>query len=409
MLILSITCNFNWKIPILFYFPLKDNLALSIKSNNYKMPRLCNFENCKKRANYGPNRTTNIRCREHRDGMKLCIRLCNCGKARPSYNEPGKNKLICCVRCKTDTMIDVNSKRCRCGKARPYFNEPGESNAICCVRCKTDTMIDVKSKRCRCGNTRPHFNEPGESTAICCMWCKTDTMVNVITPTCPCGSKYQTIYNEPGKNKPICCALCKTDTMVNARQTTCKGWIDKTKTPSSGPCVDNARANKKYKNYCTRCFAFNFPLDPLTFQIRSKTKEIAVEKFINANFEDFHHDRTMSTGNCDCTVRRRIDHRKLIGNTLLAIETDENQHKSYKEMDEQTRYNDLYMAFSGKWIYIRFNPDKFRNKKGKNVNPTIAKRLVRLKEEILKQIERIEKEENTELVERIYLYYDGFY
>ena len=33
-------------------------------------------------------------------------------------------------------------------------------------------------------------------------------------------------------------------------------------------------------------------------------------------------------------------------------------------MDEDTRYNDLYMAYSGKWIYIRFNPDKYKDKKG---------------------------------------------
>ena len=32
---------------------------------------------------------------------------------------------------------------------------------------------------------------------------------------------------------------------------------------------------------------------------------------------------------------------------MVAIATDENQHKSYNKMDEETRYNDLFMAFSG--------------------------------------------------------------
>ena len=72
------------------------------------------------------------------------------------------------------------------------------------------------------------------------------------------------------------------------------------------------------------------------------------------------------------------------------------------------RYNDLYNAFSGKWIYIRFNPDKYTNKKGRRKNPTIATRLIVLHKEIEKQIERIKNEENTELVERIYLYYDNY-
>jgi len=91
---------------------------------------------------------------------------------------------------------------------------------------------------------------------------------------------------------------------------------------------------------------------------------------------------------------------------MLAIETDENQHKSYNKMDEEARDNDLFMAFSGKWIYIRFNPDKYISKTGKRKNPSIATRLEQLKLEIKKQIARAEKGENDELVERIYMYYD---
>lgn len=93
---------------------------------------------------------------------------------------------------------------------------------------------------------------------------------------------------------------------------------------------------------------------------------------------------------------------------MVAIETDEKQHNSYNKMDEETRYNDLFMAFSGKWIYIRFNPDKYITKTGKQKNPAIATRLEKLKLEIEKQISRAEKGENDELVERVYMYYDGY-
>ena len=112
------------------------------------------------------------------------------------------------------------------------------------------------------------------------------------------------------------------------------------------------------------------------------------------------------TGNCDCSHRRRIDHRKLFGNTLLCIETDENQHKGYDKDDEEIRYDDLYMLHSGKFIFIRFNPDKFKDKNGKSINPMMYTRLPILKEEIEKQIKRIENEENKELLEIIKLYYD---
>lgn len=98
----------------------------------------------------------------------------------------------------------------------------------------------------------------------------------------------------------------------------------------------------------------------------------------------------------------------LVGNTLLCIETDENQHKKYNKKDEEIRYNDLYMLHGGKFIFIRFNPDKFVNHLGTKINPYMKLRMKYLKEEIEKQIARIEKEENTELLEIHYLFYDGY-
>jgi hypothetical protein len=223
-------------------------------------------------------------------------------------------------------------------------------------------MVNVRHKKCQCGKAQPSYNEPGQTNAICCSSCKTETMVDVINKKCKANGK----------------TLCDT------------------------------RGNIKYKGYCSHCFQHLFPTDPLTFQIRSKTKEIAVRDFINANFDGWQHDKCLYTDNCDCTIRRRIDHRVLIGNTLLVVETDENQHKSYDKMDEEIRYDDLYMAYPGKWIYIRFNPDKYKSKNGKNKNPEIATRLTELKKEIEKQINRIKNEENIDPLEIKYMFYDGY-
>ena len=170
----------------------------------------------------------------------------------------------------------------------------------------------------------------------------------------------------------------------------------------------DTRISNKYKGYCSHCFQHLFPNDPLTLQFRYKTKEIAVRDFINANFKGWQHDKCLYTGNCDCTHRRRIDHRVLVGNTLLVVETDENQHKGYDEMDEEVRYDDLFMVHGGKWIYIRFNPDKYKSKNGKNKNPEIATRLFALQKQIETQLARISNEENTEILERHYMYYDNY-
>jgi len=91
---------------------------------------------------------------------------------------------------------------------------------------------------------------------------------------------------------------------------------------------------------------------------------------------------------------------------MLAIETDENQHKHYDEEDERSRYDDLVMVYTGKWIFIRYNPDKYMDSRGKRRNPPLATRLRRLGKEITHQIERITRGENTDLLEVVHLFYD---
>ena len=185
-------------------------------------------------------------------------------------------------------------------------------------------------------------------------------------------------------------AVGKTDKCVahggGARCPHCIDWIDS----RSGSIA--------YDGYCARCFKYIFPNDERSKKIYTHTKEIMVRNIINEQVDGFIHDHPLYTGNCDCTHRRRIDHRKLIGNTILAIETDEFGHRGYDKTDEEIRYDDLYMIHSGKWIFIRFNPDS-------NVSKIdIDDKLDKLKDTINECIYRIEHEENTELVEIIKLY-----
>ena len=85
---------------------------------------------------------------------------------------------------------------------------------------------------------------------------------------------------------------------------------------------------------------------------------------------------------------------------MIAIETDEFAHRSYNPHDEEIRYDDLYMIFPAKWIWIRFNPDSNREEK----KTTFESKLNNLIEEIGKQINRVENEENKELIEIIKMY-----
>jgi hypothetical protein len=163
--------------------------------------------------------------------------------------------------------------------------------------------------------------------------------------------------------------------------------------------IDSRSGSARYDWYCATCFKRLFPEDPRSKVIYSHTKEIRVRNVINENFEGFIHDKALYIGNCDCIHRRRVDHRKLILNTVLAIETDEFAHRGYETKDEENRYDDLYMIHSGKWIFIRFNPDNNRD------NTDFEDKLSVLVQTMQEQIERIENEENEDLVEIFYLYY----
>ena len=191
---------------------------------------------------------------------------------------------------------------------------------------------------------------------------------------------------EPGCNKS---ARGKSDKCIEhgggARCPNCITW------------PDSRCGSKDYDGYCATCFKQIFPNDKRSKVIYTHSKEIRVRNAINDVFEGFIHDKPLYTGQCDCTMRRRIDHRKLIGATLLCVETDEFAHKSYDAKDEEIRYDDLYMVHSGKWIFIRFNPD------GKGVD--MIDKLTSLIDEIHNQIERIENEDNTELLEIVKLFY----
>ena len=59
----------------------------------------------------------------------------------------------------------------------------------------------------------------------------------------------------------------------------------------------------------------------------------------------------------------------LINNTMLCIEIDEHQHKKYIKYDENIRYDNLFMDFSGKYIFIRYNPDEIIDKYNTSMNP----------------------------------------
>jgi hypothetical protein len=87
----------------------------------------------------------------------------------------------------------------------------------------------------------------------------------------------------------------------------------------------------------------------------------------------------------------------------VVVEIDENQHKSYQEICECARLNEIVNGVGGRpVVFIRFNPDKIYNNK-KEVIVSIESRLIKLLEVVDKELSRHHEEFVVELIQ---LYYD---
>jgi hypothetical protein len=266
-------------------------------------------------------------------------------------------------------------------------------------------MIDISHAKCKCG-VRPSFGLLENKKAICCLNCKTDEMINIVSRLCICKKKYA-YYGYLTDKCASYCSECKKPGMYNIASNICKGTFE---LQTQGlRCPYEQQGTKKYDYYCTLCFEQNFPADPRSSQIRMKTREMAVRDYLAQRYTEpsFIHNKEIWTGQKDCTCRRRIDFRALYGNTLLCVEVDEEQHKYRNKQDEALRYDDLMLLHGGKFVFVRMNPDGYRDSSKQLQNPPLESRLDTLGKEIDRQIQRIQNDENTELVEVSYLYFDA--
>jgi hypothetical protein len=322
-----------------------------------------------------------------------------------SFNFMGQKKRLYCVEHKEKGMVNLKKKNCTyegCKKSAQGKTDKcvAHGGGKRCIEEGCKKSAEGKTDKCKKHGGGKRCIEEGCTKSA---KGKTDKCIahgggkRCIEEGCLASARGKTdkcVAHGGGKrcNEEGCkaSAIGKTDKCVahggGNRCPNCIDWID-----SRGGSI-------KYDGYCATCFKRIFPEDERSKVVYSHTKEIMVRNKINEHFEGFIHDKPLYTGNCDCTHRRRIDHRKLIGNTILAVETDEFGHRGYDEEDEEIRYDDLYMIYSGKWIFIRFNPDTNKDK------TDIEDKLEKLIETMNIMIERIEKEENKELLEIIKLY-----
>jgi len=130
----------------------------------------------------------------------------------------------------------------------------------------------------------------------------------------------------------------------------------------------------------------------------SRVFESLVREAIDNAFNGFIHNKTMRG-----ETEKRIDHRLLIGNTILAIETDEFAHRHYGETKENTRYREFLSQTSHKFVFIRFNCDA--NRESSSAKTDFKHKLHVLLNTIAFQMSRIRNGQNILQLEIYTLFY----
>ena len=199
---------------------------------------------------------------------------------------------------------------------------------------------------------RPFFNKEGESKALYCASHKLEGMVDVKNKTCIYeGCKVRPTYNKECESKALYCASHKLEGMVNVKDKTCKSdW-----------CF--TLVQEKYDGYCLFCFMNLFPDKPVSRNY--KTKEYAVVDFVKTSFPGLSWiaDKKISDG---CS-KRRPDLLLDLGDQIIIIEVDENQHIDYDCSCENKRIMELSLDVGHRpVVFIRFNPDDYE-KHSKNI------------------------------------------
>ena len=334
------------------------------------MPIYCKEPNCisektgkRTIAIYGFSGEGAKYCSKHKlEGMvnvkdKTCI-FENC-KTIPYFNYPNENIGLYCSKHQKPGMKNVKSKTCAfegC-TTMPSFNYEKEKKALYCVTHKLEGMINVISKTCAFESCeiQPSFNYSTKKVGLYCVEHKLEGMKNVIDKLCVFeGCEIQPVFNYPNEKVPLYCVTHKLEGMTNIKSKICKTKF----------CETQIRDNYKYKGYCSRCYRFMFPDEPIS--INYKTKENEVFKFISENFSNYNwiSDKTIYGG---CS-RRRPDIFLDLFSHVIVIETDENQHTDYGSTCENKRLMELSEDIGHRpMIMIRFNPDGYTDFNGKKV------------------------------------------
>ena len=292
----------------------------------------------------------------------------------------------------------LNHKKCiseGCDKQPAYNLE--RKKALYCFTHKLENMIDIKSKRCISEDCNKHstYNLPTEKKPLYCFEHE--------------SAKYDLIYRIKNvkqvnvKNTLYMDLLIKSHTFEQTQTNRDVNLILEQKC-SIPECnnefeftIDNikyclAHAPEKYEINIKKLCKYCDMKDESTHICKdcmkiSNKKEWAIVRHLRKNIDTkFEHNSSKMLQGCS---KKRPDVYFELNKHCVIVEIDENQHKTYEDVCECARINEIVNGIGGKSvIIIRFNPDKIKHKK-KNLEILLSDRVAILvqtiKNELIKQ------------------------
>jgi hypothetical protein len=246
-------------------------------------------------------------------------------------------------------MMALIGKKCEKCSKRATFSYVNEI-ARRCKKHIEDAMIDVVNKRCHKCNKLASFGYE-KNNPISCVKHTDDKMINI---------------------KKICCEMCNTEASYgnkNGKRCRCSKHKDKDmmdlvhKKCKILNCGIIANI-PKYRGYCLNCFINVFPDEPVSRYYKIKEKHIT--DAIKTHFPNltFICDKKIQNG---CSSRRPDMLLQLDIHNII-IEIDENQHDTYDCSCNNRRIMEISQDLNhDPTVFIRFNPDDYLGKDGKNV------------------------------------------
>jgi hypothetical protein len=425
--------------------------------------KLCIVDGCKTQASYNEEGKTPLYCKEHSTPTMILLKRKKCKtqgcNERAIYNNEGETSPLYCSAHSQDDMKNVANKKCLFPGCtlRPSFNDKESTGASWCKEHSTKDMINVNAQICIASGCEisASFGTENENKKLYCSAHASPEMIDLVSNICVfSGCRKNATQNIFGEKRAKYCKSHADGNMVNVKDkkceicsitaqygipgtssTRCYSHIEEgmLKSPNkrcenfeckekasygyTKPVFCEQHASSDQKNLllkkCVYCnsieicnkegYCYEYCITTEYHNKAKKFKELRVYTLLkNEVKKDLYLMDKIINVVCN---KKRPDFIYDCGTYFLVIEVDEHQHRAYG--CELNRMYLVAQALGMPVIFLRYNPDDFKDEIGKKSAITQIKR-----EEILIQwvnyLMNLEPKTQEEYLRSVYLFYDEY-